>query len=154
MFDLPFGFGGMAPMSGGNKQADGKRKMPKHYLKRMVEYGMQNNGVRGGGMGAVMGFMGLPFLTRQWGGKGSSGPLMQVNPWDALGYGYGYGGMGGGGGGGGDGDGNGDGGGDDGSGGGGNGDGNGDGINDALRLLYPPPIGTGAQWRNTMKYGA
>lgn len=23
-----------------------------------------------------------------------------------------------------------------------------------LNLLYPPPIGTGAQWRNTMKYGA
>lgn len=23
-----------------------------------------------------------------------------------------------------------------------------------INLLYPPPIGTGAQWRNTMKYGA
>ena len=23
-----------------------------------------------------------------------------------------------------------------------------------INLMYPPPIGTGAQWRNTMKYGA
>lgn len=149
MFDLPFGFGGMSPQSSGSgNDSQKKRKLPRDYMQRMIQYGMQNNGVRGGGMGAVMGFMGLPFWTRQWGGKGSSGPLTQINPWDALGYGYGYG-MNGGGGGGGGGD---DGGGDDG--GGGNGDGNGDGINDALNLLYPPPIGTGAQWRNTMKYGA
>ena len=27
-------------------------------------------------------------------------------------------------------------------------------IQRLLELLKPPPIGTGAQWRNTMKYGA
>lgn len=35
-----------------------------------------------------------------------------------------------------------------------NGNGNGTDIQRLLELLKPPPIGTGAQWRNTMKYGA
>ena len=45
-----------------------------------ILFGMANNGTRGAGMGAGMGFMGLPFQTRQSGGKGSSGPWMTVDP--------------------------------------------------------------------------
>lgn len=153
MANFPFGFGGIDAMTSGPRQmatADQKKGKPTRQLRKMVEYGMQNNGL-GSGMGAVMGFMGLPFLTRQWGGHGSSGPWQTVNPWDALGSPYAFGGGGSGGGGGDDGSGGGDGGGD---GSGGNGDGDGNGYNDLLKLLYPPPIGTGAQWRNTMKYGA
>lgn len=135
--NMPFGFS--APPTG--------RKHTKN-LTRMIQNGMRSNGIAGieGGM---MGFMGLPWLTRGYAGKGSIGPWQWMTPWGA-----GMGGKGGGGGGGGE---------DPGTGGedpgtGGDGSGNGGGIGSTSwippQLLYPPPIGTGAQWRNTMKYGA
>lgn len=133
--NMPFGFN-VVPTG---------RKRTKN-LARMIERGSQNNGINNieGGM---MGFMGLPWMTRRWGGNGSSGPWQWMMPW--AGAMAGRGGNGGGGGGndpgtGGD---------DPGTGGDGNG-GTGSTSWTPPQLLYPPPIGTGVQWRNTMKYGA
>lgn len=155
MFDLPFGLGGMTPTTnrtGSNStttQSGGQTKNFKDMHKgfqqtaRWVQGGM--NGA--GGLGAMMGFMGLPWLSRN-AGPGNSGHIGWVNPWDFLG-GIGQFGKGGGGkGGGGNDDGGDDGGGD--NGGGGNDNGNGS-TAWKLQLLTPPPIGTGAQWRNTMR---
>lgn len=115
--------------------------------------GMTNYGFRNGGdMGAVMGFMGLPWMQRNIGIDGGAGYWKQMDPWgfgSLGGFNITGGGNGGGGGGGNPGTG---------------GDGPGTGGNNGVRprnanwtpptLMYPPPIGTGAQWRNTMKNGA
>jgi hypothetical protein len=48
---------------------------------RQISYGMQNAPMGSGGMGAMMGFMGLPFMSKGNGaGKGSGGPWMTVDP--------------------------------------------------------------------------
>ena len=158
MASLPFGFGGMS----GQKQAltpQQKRKQGTKQLARQINFGMANSPMGSGGMGAMMGFMGLPFMSKGNGaGKGSGGPWMTVDPVSQTIFQGGFSGLGG------------DGGGMGGGGGGGgpqiedpplppldpddpNGNGGTD-IQRLLELLKPPPIGTGAQWRNTMKYGA
>jgi hypothetical protein len=126
---------------------------------KQIEFGMNNAPMGSGGMGAVMGFMDLPFMSKGNGaGNGSGGPWMTVDPVSQTIFQGGFSGLGG------------DGGGMGGGGGGGgpqiedpplppldpddpNGNGGTD-IQRLLELLKPPPIGTGAQWRNTMKYGA
>lgn len=68
-----------------------------------INFGMNNAGTGSGGLGGMMGFMGLPFMSRQAAGKGSGGPWMTVDPrnrsmmqgWDFQAVGGG-GGMGGG----------------------------------------------------------
>lgn len=137
MANMPFGFGG--------GKESGNHDSFKN-LTRRVQYGFDT----GGGMGALMGFMDLPYRTRpggnepggspggswqtMWpggidprmrGGNGVKPPQIEnppLPPYDPN-------------------------------------DPNGDGTGNQtyaqlLQLLYPPPIGTGAQWRNTMKYGA
>ncbi len=143
---LPFGFS-TQQMTPEQKKARESRR-----LRRGIQGGMNS----GDPFGPVMGFMGLPWTTRGSDRMGGyAGPPRRVSAWDFLGGALGgYGGGGGGGGGGGpqiedpplppldpnDPNGNG-------------GNGNSGGWS-PIDLLYPPPIGTGAQWRNTMKYGA
>ena len=57
------------------------RKQTSKQLMGQIGYGMRNTPMGGGGMGAVMGFMGLPFMSKGNGaGKGSGGPWMTVDP--------------------------------------------------------------------------
>lgn len=51
-------------------------------LMKQIGFGMKNTPMGSGGMGALMGFMGLPFLSKGAGaGKGSGGgPFMTVDP--------------------------------------------------------------------------
>ncbi len=147
---LPFGFSARTEMTPEQKKARESRR-----LRRGIQGGMNSGNV----LGPMMGFMGLPWVSRGARNPGGSyGPPRWVMANDFFGGalgGFGGGGKGGGGGGGGgpqiedpplppldpnDPNGNG-------------GNGNSGGWS-PIDLLYPPPIGTGAQWRNTMKYGA
>ncbi len=150
MANLPFGFGPMSAQQTAQPTRGGSTKK----LMKQINFGMRNAPMGRNGMGAVMGFMGLPFMSKGNGaGEGSGGPWMTVDPRNLTMSPGGWGGLGGGG-----------------SGlpqiedpplppydpnnppGGGGGGG---GVDPRLlELLFPPQIGTGAQWRNTMKYGA
>lgn len=144
MANLPFGFGLTSDQPAEQPTRGGSTKQ----LMRQINYGMQNAPMGRGGMGAVMGFMGLPFMSRGNGaGQNSLGPWTRFDP-RRLPFNPG------------------------GNGGPNTGgedppldpndppidDGNGGTSAEMnrrlLELLFPPPIGTGAQWRNTMKYGA
>lgn len=127
MFDLPFGFGGMMPTGAGAPQPTAAPTTNKHKVPHISQDMFQQafqNWVRGGLGGG--GFRGVFGFPDEFGGL-----------WPRH-HGGGNGG--------------------------GNGDGNGDGSGNPppppnptdwpLNLLYPPPIGTGAQWRHTMSYGA
>ena len=153
MSSLPFGLGGLESMSSsGGSNSTKTTKSPKQIRYNDL---MRNMGDVGGAMQAnrftnkggaalpgIMAFMGMPNYAPQrgWGAGGSNG-----------GFGFGFPDIHGGGGkkptdpttpp-------------DDGNGNGGNIGGQWDANGYLLSLLYPPPIGTGAQWRNTMKYGA
>ena len=151
MASLPFGFG---PTS--TKQAG--KPAPKRYNPfdpKQIKWALQNSG--GSGMGGMAAMLGVPFQQKRGNMWMTIDPRMQAvypsgtTPSGLSGYG---GGMGGGM-----------------AGGVGNppqiekpplppydpNNPNGNGgmdIQRLLELLKPPPIGTGAQWRNTMKYGA
>lgn len=144
---LPFGFATQSEMTPEQKKARESRR-----LRRSIQGGMNSGNV----LGPMMGFMGLPWVSRGARNPGGSyGPPRWVMARDF--FGGALGGWGGGGGRGGPkiedpplppldpndpNDPNNP-----------NGDGNPSGWS-PIDLLYPPPIGTGAQWRNTMKYGA
>jgi hypothetical protein len=75
------------------------RKQAGNKLMRQIDYGMANSSRATSGIGAMMGFMGLPFLSRGDDvGKGSSGSWMTVDPRNQSMYAPGSGGGGGGGG--------------------------------------------------------
>ena len=134
----------------------GRSPLPVQTIRKMMAYGMKS----GSPLGGMMGFMELPWWSRNGNGRDNPGPWRYMNPWDYMNGGNGNGQHGGGGNNGGGNNGGGDnGGGDNGGGDNGGGDnGGGNGGNSTpwtpIDLLYPPAIGTGAQWRNTMKYGA
>ena len=145
MASLPFGFG---PTS--TKQAG--KPAPKRYNPfdpKQIKWAIKNSG--GSGAGGIFGAMsGMPWQQKRGNMWMTIDPRMQAvypsgtTPSGLSGYG------------------------------GGNGDGgpqiekpplppydpnnpngnSGMDIQRLLELLKPPPIGTGAQWRNTMKYGA
>ena len=147
---LPFGLGGVDSMS--SSKTDKPTKSPKQIryndlMRNMGDVGLAMQANRftskgGAAIPGIMAFMGAPNFAPQrgwgmggggfgsWGfpdihGGGGKKPPVPPTPPD---------------------DGNGD--------GGGNIANQWDANGYLLSLLYPPPIGTGAQWRNTMKYGA
>lgn len=148
--NMPFGFGGfdgVSGLSGRRAQAAGDKPAPNKANRRARDWKSLRNRIQGGldsgsTFGAMMGFMDLPWLSRNHG----AGAPQYVRAEDFLGNGFSRA-MGNGGGGG-----------------GGGADKPDDGGNDpgtgtqnpwvAPTLLYPPPIGTGEQWRYTMQYGA
>lgn len=151
--NLPFGF--FPPNLRFNRGKDEKTPLTRKQMNQRESYRLQQ-GIQGGLnsgniFGSVMGFMGLPWLSRgaRNSGKGGYPAPSWVSPYDFLGNGMSgssFGGSGNGGGGG-------------GGGGGNNGNGGGGGPGNLAdwtppTLMYPPPIGTGEQWRNTMRYGA
>jgi hypothetical protein len=76
-----------------------KRKLDTKQLKKRINFGMRNAPMGRGGMGAVMGFMGLPFRSKGNGAaEGSGGQWMTVDPRNMTMYPGGFGGAGGGGG--------------------------------------------------------
>ncbi len=75
--------------------SDITRKQSTKQLMGQIGYGMRNTPMAGGGMGAMMGFMGLPFMSRGNGvGNGSGGPWMTVDPRNQSTYPVGFNGGG------------------------------------------------------------
>lgn len=170
MFNLPFGFGGYEDGigGGGNSGGDptggtgggigagntGPRQLTTDDWLKMIMSGYKQpgrNGVGWGGIGPAMAFMGLPNMAGGSHRNGQYGGLHGIlaaflangglgnGPPNGSGNGNGNGNGGGGGGIGG------------GGGGGGNGNGNGGGPFQEPNFLVAPPIGTGVQWRRTMR---
>jgi hypothetical protein len=76
-----------------------KKKQTAKQLMNQIGFGMRNAPMGRGGMGAVMGFMGLPFRSKGNGAaQGSGGQWMTVDPRNMTMYPGGFGGAGGGGG--------------------------------------------------------
>ena len=144
MASLPFGFGPTSTKQAANPAP--KKNNP--FDMKQINWAMRNAG--GSGMGGIFGALtGIPWQQKRNGNWMTIDPGRRAvypsgtTPSGLSGYGGGAGG---------------------GAGGGPeienpplppfNPNGNGTDIQRLLELLKPPPIGTGAQWRNTMKYGA